>query len=63
MENGENKDERIELSVLTQTRFGENVYHLSAREKKGAGEIEIVATIVLLETRKNRLGVQLYNKN
>ena len=47
------------MSVLTQAGFGENVHYFAAREKKGACQIEVVATIVLLEEEKHGFRVQL----
>ena len=51
--------EWIELSVLTQAGFCEDADNFTAREKKGARQIEVVATIVFLEKRKHGFGVQL----
>lgn len=57
----EKVDEWVELGVLAQSGFGENVDDFSAREQEGAGQIQVVTTIVLLKKRQNGLRVQLRN--
>ena len=54
-------DEWVELGVLAQSGFGENVDNFSAREQEGAGQIQVVTTIVLLKKRQNGFRVQLRN--